>query len=78
MNWKSTALDATASRVKWYDRAWCLFLSGEWGVVALVTTDLLSPNNLDCPLIGTPRYLRVVLIPRICSMACFAETNSDP
>ena len=37
-------------------------LKSEWGMVALVTTDLLSPNIYDFDLIGTPRYLNVCLI----------------
>ena len=56
----------------------CLLLRVECGSVALVTTDLLSPNMYDFDLIGTPKYLRVYLKSIICSAAVLAATNSDP
>ena len=58
----------------------CLLLKVECGSVALVTTDLLSPNicSYDLDLMGTPRYLIVYLISMICSVAVLDTTNYDP
>ena len=56
----------------------CLFVSVECGSVALVTTDLLSPNRKDLVVMGAPRYLKVCLMSMICSVAVLAATNSEP
>ena len=50
----------------------------ECGSVALVTTDLLSPNRKDLVVMGAPRYLKVCLMSMICSVAVLAATNSEP
>ena len=71
-------LAAMASLTRWNARMLCLLLKVECGSVALVTTDLLSPNIYDLDLMGTPRYLSVYLISMICSVAVLAATNSDP
>ena len=47
-------------------------------MVAIVETDLSSPNMYDFDLTRTPRYLKVCLIPIICSIAVLAATNPDP
>ena len=67
-----------ASLTLWNARMLCLLLRVEWGRVALVTTDLLSPNMYDYDLMGTPKYLRVYLWSIICSVAIMAATNSEP
>ena len=67
-----------ASLTLWNAKMLCLLLKVECGSVALVTTDLLSPNIYDLYLMGTPRYLSVYLISMICSVAVLAATNSDP
>ena len=67
-----------ASLTLWNAKMLCLLLKVECGSVALVTTDLLSPNIYDLDLMGTPRYLSVYLISMICSVAVLAATNSDP
>ena len=59
-------------------RILCLFVSVECGNVALVTTDLLSPNRKDLVVMGAPRYLKVCLMSMICSVAVLAATNSEP
>ena len=56
----------------------CLLVNVEWGKVALVTTDLLSPNKKDLAPMGAPRYVRVCLMSMICSVAVLAATNSEP
>ena len=43
----------------------------------LFTTDSLPPNIYLGPIIGTPRYLSVVLISIICSTKIFVDTNYD-
>ena len=58
---------------------YCAFFVGvECGSVALVTTDLLSPNRKDLVVMGAPRYLKVCLMSMICSVAVLAGTNSEP
>jgi hypothetical protein len=47
-------------------------------MVALSTTDRLSPNRYVGPMSETPRYLNAVRFPMICSVAVLAETNSEP
>ena len=47
-------------------------------MVALVITDLLSPNMYALVMMGTPRYLSVFLRSMICSVALLAATNSEP
>ena len=47
-------------------------------MVALVTTDLLSPNMYALVILGTPRYLSVFLRSMISSVAVLAATNSEP
>ena len=59
-------------------RMLCLFVNVECGRVALVTTDLLSPNKKDMVVMGAPRYLNVCLMSMICSVAVLAATNSEP
>ena len=71
------SLAAIASLTRWNARMLCLLLKVECGSVALVTTDLLSPNMYDLDLMGTSRYLIVYLISMICSVADLAATNSD-
>ena len=71
-------LAAMASLTLWNAKMLCLLLKVECGSVALVTTDLLSPNIYDLDLMGTPRYLSLYLISMICSVAVLAATNSDP
>ena len=71
-------LAAMASLTLWNTKILWLLLKVECGSVALVATDLLSPNIYDLDLMGTPRYLRVYLISMICSVAVLAATNSDP
>ena len=71
-------LAAMASLTRWNARMLCLLLKVECGSVALVTTDLLSPNIYDLDLMGTPRHLSVYLISMIFSVAVLAATNSDP
>ena len=66
-----------ASLTRWNAKILCLLLKVECGSVALVTTDLLSPNIYDLDLMGTPRYLSVYLMSMICSVAVLAATNSD-
>ena len=68
-------LAAMASLTLWNAKILRLLLKVECGSVALVTTDLLSPNIYDLDLMGTPRYLRVYLISMICSVAVLAATN---
>ena len=60
-------LAAMASLTRWNARMLCLLLKLDCGSVALVTTDLLSPNIYDLDLMGTPRYLSVYLISMIWS-----------
>ena len=43
-----------------------------------MTTDSLSPSNMGDPARGTPRYMRVCLLARICSMAARAALFSLP
>ena len=62
----------------WNAKMLCLLLKVECGSVALVTTDLLSPNIYDLDLMGTPSYLSVYLISMICFVAVLTATNSDP
>ena len=78
IQWKSIILAAIASLTRWNAKILCLLLKVECGSVALVTTDLLSPNIYDLDLMGTPRYLNVYLMSMICSVAVLAATNSDP
>ena len=78
IQWKSIVLAAMASLTRWNAKMLCLLLKVECGSVALVTTDLLSPNIYDLDLMGTPSYLSVYLISMICSVAVLAATNSDP
>ena len=66
-----------ASLTLWNARMLCLLLRVGWGRVALVTTDLLSPNIYDFDLMGTPKFLRVYLRSIICSVAVLAATNSE-
>ena len=47
-------------------------------MIALVMTDLLSPNMYALVMMGTPRYLSVSLRSMICSVAVLAATNSEP
>ena len=47
-------------------------------MVALMTTDLLSPNIYALFMMGTPRYLNVFLRSIVCSVAVLAATNSEP
>ena len=68
-------LAAMASLTRWNARMLCLLLKVECGSVALVTTDLLSPNIYDLDLMGTTRYLSVYLISMICSVAVLAATT---
>ena len=46
-----------ASLTRWNAKMLCLLLKVECGSVALVTTDLLSPNIYDLDLIGTVRLM---------------------
>ena len=78
IQWKSIILAAMASLTRWNAKILCLLLRVEGGSVALVTTDLLSPNIYDLDLMGTPRYLSVYLMSISCSVAVLAATNSDP
>ena len=71
-------LAGMASLTLWNAKMLCLLLRVECGSVALVTTDLLSPNMKDFDLIGIPKYLRVYLKSIICSVAVLTATNSDP
>ena len=47
-------------------------------MVELVTTALLSPNMYAFVMMGTPKYLSVLLRSMICSVAVLAATNSEP
>ena len=47
-------------------------------MVALVMTDLLSPNMYALVMMGTPRYLSMFLRSMICSVAVLAATTSEP
>ena len=78
IQWKSIILAAMASLTRWNAKLLCLLLRVECGSVALVTTDLLSPNIYDLDLMGTPRYLSVYQRSIICSVAVLAATNSEP
>ena len=78
IQWKSIILAAMASLTRWNAKILCLLLKVECGSVALVTTDLLSPNIYDLDLMCKPRYLSVYLMSMICSVAVLAATNSDP
>ena len=75
IQWKSIILAAMASLTRWNAKILCLLLRVECGSVALVTTDLLSPNIYDLDLMGTPRYLSVYLMSIICSVAVLAATT---
>ena len=46
-------------------------------MLAFVITDLLSPNMYALVMIGTLRYLSVILRFMICSVAAVAPINSD-
>ena len=48
-------LTAMASLTQWNARMICLLLKVECGSVALVTTDLMSPNINDLDLMDIPR-----------------------
>ena len=77
--WKNRIIfPAIASRTLWYDSALCLFVSAEWGMVKLLTTDSLSPNMYVDRSTGTPRYRSVVRRSMIWSVAIRAATNSLP
>ena len=56
----------------------CYLVNVESGTVALVTTDLWSPNKKDLAPMGAPRYLKVCLMSMICCVAVLAATNSEP
>ena len=71
-------LAAMASLTLLNTRMLSLLLRVERGSVALVTTDLLSPNMQDFDLMGTPKYLKVYLRSILCSVAVLAATNSEP
>ena len=77
--WKNRIIfPAIASRTLWYDSALCLFVSAEWGMVELLTTDSLSPNMYVDRSTGTPRYRSVVRRSMIWSVAIRAATNLHP
>ena len=74
----SRILTSIGSLTLQYDNMLCLLLSTDWGMVALMITDLLSPNIYALVMMGTPRYLSVFLGSMICSVAVLAATNSEP
>ncbi len=76
---KRMTLAVMASLTQWKESATCHLFKDEWGMVALSTTDRLSPNRYVGPLTETPRYLNAARFPTmICSVAVLAETNSEP
>ena len=67
-----------ASLTLWYDANVDFFDRVDVGILALSTTDLLSPNMQLLDLTGTPRYISVYLRSMIWSVVILAATNSDP
>ena len=47
-------------------------------MVALVMTNLLSPNMYALVMMETPRYLSVLLRSMLCTVVVLVATNSDP
>ena len=69
---------AIDSLTLWYAIALCFFLSGDVGIVALMTTELLSQKTLVGPSMGMPNILNVYLNASIISTQILIAINSEP
>lgn len=72
------AVEATDSRTLWYATILCFFCKVDCGMVALVTTLLLSQKQFVGPLIGIPIMRNLYRSASFISTAIFKATNSLP